>query len=585
MTCPPATDRAVWPTFRYSCFRADHLRALLVSVAVATFSFNPAFGQAPQAEDATTTIRGIVINSVTHEPIARALVYSSDNRFAVLTNGSGEFEFALPQAKTEAPPGIGGGIYSSFTGRVRSLPFAGRLSLAARKPGFLDPPSGREEVTTPDGSEVTLSLVPEALIKGRITLSTGDAAMRVTVQLYSRQVMDGLPRWVPGMTTNTNSAGEVRFAELQAGTYKLVTHEFMDNDPVTQLPGVQLYGYPPVYYPAATDLASAATIELTAGQTLETNLALALQPYYPVKVPVANGPVDGAMNVSVKGQRGPGYSLGYNPGEGRIEGLLPSGNYIVEAATYGPNAAMGKVNLRVTGQPADGPGMTLVPDSSITFRVNAEFSQADGSFMLSPRLGQRIGPVQFLQPRLENVDDFEQPRGGAIRPATGPPYDSLVMDNVAPGRYWLRLDTGRGYVASATAGGADLLYQPIVIGSASNTTVEVTLRDDGAEVDGTVTTPGIQAAGKDGAWPAGWVYFIPLPNSSGHFEAVGVSGDGKFALANVPPGSYRVLAFANMQPNLPYRDPEGMKAYETKGQVIQLSAGQKTTIQAQIVRE
>jgi hypothetical protein len=49
------------------------------------------------------------------------------------------------------------------------------------------------------------------------------------------------------------------------------------------------------------------------------------------------------------------------------------------------------------------------------------------------------------------------------------------------------------------------------------------------------------------------------------------------------PGSYRVLAFANRQPNLPYRDAEAMSAYDTKGQVIHLAAGQKATVQVQLI--
>ncbi len=49
------------------------------------------------------------------------------------------------------------------------------------------------------------------------------------------------------------------------------------------------------------------------------------------------------------------------------------------------------------------------------------------------------------------------------------------------------------------------------------------------------------------------------------------------------PGSYRVLAFKNQQPNLPYRDAEAMRAYETKGQVIHLAAGQKATLQLQTI--
>ena len=53
-----------------------------------------------------------MINSVTREPIAHALVFSTDNRLAGFTDDQGRFEFQLPR------------IY--FT------------QLMARKPGFLE---------------------------------------------------------------------------------------------------------------------------------------------------------------------------------------------------------------------------------------------------------------------------------------------------------------------------------------------------------------------------------------------------------------------------------------------------------------
>ena len=48
--------------------------------------------------------------------------------------------------------------------------------------------------------------------------------------------------------------------------------------------------------------------------------------------------------------------------------------------------------------------------------------------------------------------------------------------------------------------------------------------------------------------------------------------DGKFDYRPVAPGTYRVLAFKNPQPNLPYRDAEAMKAFDAKGQVVRFSA-------------
>jgi hypothetical protein len=49
------------------------------------------------------------------------------------------------------------------------------------------------------------------------------------------------------------------------------------------------------------------------------------------------------------------------------------------------------------------------------------------------------------------------------------------------------------------------------------------------------------------------------------------------------PGTYRVIAFKSPQPNLPYRDAEAMRVYETKGQIVHLSPGQKTTLQLQTI--
>jgi hypothetical protein len=41
----------------------------------------------------STSLRGTVINSVTREPVVRALVFSTDNRVAKFTDDQGRFEF------------------------------------------------------------------------------------------------------------------------------------------------------------------------------------------------------------------------------------------------------------------------------------------------------------------------------------------------------------------------------------------------------------------------------------------------------------------------------------------------------------
>lgn len=266
--------------------------------------------------------------------------------------------------------------------------------------------------------------------------------------------------------------------------------------------------------------------------------------------------------------------------------MLPTGNYTLQANTYGPNAVSGSVSIRVGDAPVQGPALVLTPNSNIPIEVKEEFSGSapdssagwsDGKHSYTLR-----GPRLYLQARLESVDDMER-RGASVRPPTAQDDQKLVLEGVAPGRYWLRVSTSRGYIASATMGSLDLLHQPFTVASGSSAPIEITMRDDDGELDGTISSAGGQNSGPaSGSAVRAFVYCVPLPDSAGQFQPLMVSEDGKFS-AQMAPGDYRILAFSVQQPNLPYRDAEAMKPYEAQGQVVHLSAGQKTTVQLQNV--
>jgi len=559
--------------------------ALLVFLASGSICAK-AFGQLLQPENQPNTVHGTVINAVTHDPIGRALVYSSDNRYATLTDGEGHFEFTLPKVTDDLGTGSVSGFISEGQPRqIWSAGGSGVLGLMARKPGFLH--ESRPVQASP-GSDLTISLMPEGLIKGRVTFSAADPANRVNVQLFWRQVQDGILRWVMRNSARTNSNGEFRFAELQPGTYRVLTNEWMDNDPEVTVPGGQLYGFPPVYYANAADLASASTIQLAAGQIFQADLSLVRQPYYPVKIPVTNTEQSGGMNitVSLQGQRSPGYSLGYYRGKETIEGQLPNGKYLIEAATYGASPASGSVNLAVAGAPVEGPGMVLTRNNSVTVNVKEEFTSTDWKASGTTTTGGRT----FAMPKLrldlnvwaESADDFAPQRRGSLRPPAGPNDDSMVLEDLPPGRYWLRPRASRGYIASATMGGVDLLREPLVVVPGANASIDITMRDDNAEIQGTLL--GVPPTPVDSirSTPTGYVYCMPLPDSPGQYLELAASPDGKFDYQMVTPGVYRVIAFGSPQRDLPYRDAEAMKLYETKGQVVHVAPGQKVSLQLEI---
>jgi hypothetical protein len=577
----------------------QHTAVILVSLlGVGGISAQRAYSQTQSLDTREDIVHGTVVNAVTHEPIGRALVSSPDNRFAALTDGEGHFEFTLPKANTESGGGFGGSFLSSGHSQRMWSTGTGSLSwLTARKPGFLDNPKEQRQIEASPGSEIIIFLIPEALIKGRVTVSAADAAAGVNVQIFSKQVQDGMTRWIPGTSARTNSNGEFRFAELLPGAYKLLTHEWMDNDPVATVPGSQLYGFPPVFYPSATDFGAASTIQLTAGQTYQADLSIIRQPYYPVTIPVANSESSAGVGITVspQGNRSPGYSLGYIASKQTIEGSLPKGNYLVEAATYGPNPASGSVNLAVAGAPAQGSSMVLTPTNSINVNVVEEFTSTDSKVSMSWSNGHRTfalrGPRAYLPNiTLQAADDFAPPRSGSLRQPTGPNDESLVIENLVPGQYWLRLNPARGYVVSATRDGVDLLHQPMVLGSGSSAPIEIKLRDDTAEIEGTVAGIAVQSATTDGAMfhtgvssPQAWMYCVPLGDGPGQYQEIPVSSEGKFNSQNVPPGTYRVMAFKKLQRDMPYREAEAMRAYETKGQVVHLFPSQKATVQLQII--
>jgi len=427
------------------------------------------------------------------------------------------------------------------------------------------------------------------LIKGRVTVPAADPARGVDVQLFARQVQDGSPRWMQKNSARTNSNGEFRFAELEPGIYKVLTREWMDNDPEATTPGGQLYGFPPVYYPSATDFASASTIQLMAGQTFQADFSLVRQPYYPVKIPVTNTEQNGGMNVTVlpQGQRGPGYSLGYNSGRAAIEGQLPNGKYLVEAATFGPDfSTSGSVSLMVGGAPAEGPAMVLARSSSFPLNVKEEFtSQLMASRMVSAGDGHIFathGPRFDAQTVAEPVDEFGGQRMTFPRHVTGANDDSLVLD-LPPGQYWLRVRPFRGYVASASMGGADLLREPLVVVTGAATPIEITMRDDTAELLGSLLGVAATTVDPSRSGTQSFIYCIPLTDNPGRLLELSVSSDGKFDIQGVAPGVYRVIAFSRQQRDIPYREAEAMKAYETKGQIVHFAAGQKVTLQLQVI--
>src|SRR5262249_30891986 len=132
-------------------------------------------------------------------------------------------------------------------------------------------------------------------------------------------------------------------------------------------------------------------------------------------------------------------------------------------------------------------------------------------------------------------------------PSEGGKGRSYLIANVEPGKYRVQVNPRKGYAASVRRNGVDLLQQPLIVAEGeSGSPIEVTLRDDGGEVSGLVAGSPRRTLSRDDDeddQPFAFVYFVPQGDGLGQFREAAVEPDGSFREEQLPPGTYRVMAF------------------------------------------
>jgi hypothetical protein len=505
----------------------------------------------------TYPVRGVVLNSVSRQPVARVLVITEG--ISVLTDNDGRFELNLP---------------------------AGFATITLRRPGY-GPHRQTMSHTVLVGSnmpDLTFTLTPQALITGQVTLSTADAADGIRVMTYQRQVSNGRAHWtLHGMAT-TNSEGVFRIADLDPGSYLLYTQPARDLDGASML-GAPTFGYPAVYYPGVTDFSGAATLTLISGQNASADFTLTRQAFYSVTVTVADRETGGRLNFQVHdlGGRATGFPVRWNAQQGTAQVDVPNGRYFLEARNGGPNPLYGRVEFTVASAPIGGLSLSLLPLHGIPVVVRNDFvptpNMADGS----------VGVDVNLIP----ADEFFGQTGsgsGLGRVAALRDEASFEIRNVPPGRYWVDTSAPEGYVSSVTSGGVDLAREPLVVGPGSTSApIEITLRIDTGTITGQVNTggtgvqTGLGTSAAAGEQQRIYVYAIQLFASTGPAGQGGGQATGQFTIANLAPGPYRVIAFDTRQ-EIDFHTPEGLAKYAGKGQNVTVEAGGTANAQVDLIR-
>ena len=497
-------------------------------------------------------LTGSVVNAVTGEPIRRALVQlEGGSEHSGLTDSNGHFEFA-------------------------GLP-AGQVNITARKPGFFaqeelegGSPEVRSIIISADTPSATVKLTPESVIYGRVEAPDGEPIEEIPIRVISSQIVDGRKRWEPRANSMTNEDGEFRVANLPPGVY------YVEAGPgasfrMRRARRLQVgeEGYTTAFYPGATDPTGASPIILSPGQQQEVHFALKPQPVFKISGIIRGYVANMGVDLQIVDKLGEQLTvpIQLNPEAGTFDTKVPAGDYTLRVrAQDAKQSAAADVPVSVTGN-LSGVQVILGPATSIPVNVRREASDSDkvnqrGAEPVAVHLSSSESPFSSL-------DFWSAPDQQKDHP--------LAVRNVDPGKYSIDIVTnGSWYVQSASCGSTDLLRDDLAVpAGAQLPPIEITLRNDGATLTGSVQS--------DGSPEHGTVVLVPERGSAAQAKVASAAQAGEFRFDHLAPGDYRLLAFDRVN-DLEYRDPEVLNAYLSRGTHVSLQANGQSNTNVELIK-
>jgi hypothetical protein len=561
------------------------------------------FGAAVPAQDSgAALVRGTVVQRETGRPIANAVIELQSARGA------------LPSRSTT----------SDDEGRFffSGVP-AGSYRMNAWRSGYVPAEYGQNGIHGPGAEFVTaagqpvpaarIAMTATGSIAGRITDRNGQPVGNARVQAFRASYQEG-QRVLSGVKEIlSNDLGEYRLFWLTPGSYFVnvrvpdgpmgVTVLMNPNGtdtrglyearaqigPVATTPvgsgSAEGEAHVPVFYPGSSSVQLATAIEVRPGADVR-GIDITAAPVRTQRVrgilahtraaqpPGANAQV---RLLPVVAGSGAEYTVQADPATGVFEAPRVAPNtYIVMAVIGGPNGVRARADLEVRDRPVENLSLIATPGLEIPVRVTFERRTAAAGLRVTLR------PDPFVA---------GMPSPAAAIPAEG----QGTLSGVLPGAYRLYvsplLNTQGAaapalpealrnlYVKSARLGGVDVLNDGLrldgALDAASAAAIEVVIGSNPGRVSGTVAPA---MAG---------VSVVLLPDENRPFRtdryAVAVSSaSGQFQLPAVPPGRYRLFAWADA-PDRAWLDPDFIRIHEPRATLLSIAEGDAPVLDVRVI--
>ena len=449
------------------------------------------------------SIEGKVIDAVSGLPVPRAQVtLPARTPYRTMSAVDGTFSIS----------GIAPGTYSVMAQRV------GYVNSVEDRGG--GPPIMLKAGERKTGVEIKLT--PTGSITGRITSAEGDPVEGAAVFANKGAVGEGFGE--------TDEKGQFRIGGLTPGKYnvRVERNEIFGGRPEIRTDGTVEAHNATTFYPNAATEKEAGKVAVKAGaETPGIDIRVVQVPFVRVSgrvVGIPPGAQDAIIWVSQNRNEESGMSL--KP-DGKFETWrLDPGKYRLYASWKAPNGEevhTATIQIEVAGANIDGIELRVVPDSAISGRVEFEDDTA-----------KRLSATGFPEHSVKLVQIGDNEDFGRRAPVNAD--GTFRFEKIPAGKYRVRVDAGATYIKSVRLGGRMI----------DGTVLDLSRGSDGADLSVVLSAATSSVSGMvQGTGPVTGLEVVMVPadeETGGDAQEATVGADGKFTIANVPPGNYKLVA-------------------------------------------
>jgi hypothetical protein len=546
---------------------------------------NTAAGQGIVAQTEPGASTSQIIQALSSAAVARGFPLTTANLYTQLaslsgktppttiTDRDGRFSF------NDVSPGI-------YIVRVQKEGFFGKPE------GGINPPTAATDVDVDAGktAEADLSMIPGAILGGRIFNQNGQVMSNANVQAFTVAYAFGRATLAPLVSKVTNDRGEFRLFWVPPGKYYLA----VTPAPVAPAPGVPAAASPAKsYYPGVSDIALATTVTIAGGEDMG-GMDISIQGSRSFRV---SGQVNslipppptqlGAPGVSpavlfmlnrdavapddVNGRQVGVVPLLPSTGQFEISNVLP-GVYELFARVADPAAqiagglplAWGRVKFEVRDMDVTNLSIVVSPSSEVTGTLVA----ANG-VKLPPSLRVQLLPddASIRIPAFQVV---------FARSAIVGPDGTFKIPAVPAGHYRVMTVAGLTpdlYFADVRHKAVSVFDAGFDVRPGENDPIEVVIGSGAGTVSGLVQAGATVALVPEAARRGNLaLYFSAASDASGRFVMRGVS-----------PGDYKLFAWESVRP-FAYQNAEFIAKDEERGRLIHVGQGNTVNAELTIIR-